>query len=178
MNRLALAGLCALALVPAASLAQNRYLGPKVGAFFPLDDTLRDRLGETWLTYGVSSTRPGVGMQRKFGFDYEIVSNSGSGSRVWMLAVTYGLMQPMGNKYDDNRMYWALRGGGAYVDYDIENGLNDIDGRQIGFAANAELGYVFGDRLKLAARYDWFGSYDGIDFHGFSLIAEYGIFRF
>jgi hypothetical protein len=176
-----------LACLAVPAFAQSdTWFGPEVGVFFPTSGKLRDALGNTWISLGAGSTRFVQGDGRKFAWDWETMSQSKSGSKVFMGSVSYGLVSPFtapkpysisqgGTAFQP---YYALRAGGSYIDYAVNINGGRTSGKRLGLNANAELGVMFGDRLKVAARYDFFPSHDGLNFSGLSLTARYGLLRF
>lgn len=177
----AVSALAAFAAVPAISSAQYEdfSVGPSVGLFFPADGELRRALGNSWFSFGFGGVRAGEYRERMLGFNYNVISKSQHNNTVFILAGSYGLVQPLGDANANTRPYFAVRGGLAYMDYALDaTGGNRLSGKKIGFNANAEFGVILGDRLTLAARYDLFSAQDGLSFNGLSLSLKYGLIRF
>ena len=165
----------ALSLMASAH-AQDRYLGPDVGVFFPNDTTLRNALGDNWISFGVSSMRDGVQQSRAMGTNWNIITQSKNGNKVFMGSYSYGIVMPLG--LSETRPYVAARGGLSYIDYALGPVNNRISGKQIGYNINLEAGLRFGDRVTLAARYDFFSKHDGLSFDGLSLSLSYALVKF
>lgn len=179
---LALAG---LAVAPMLAHAQaESFLGPSVGAFFPSDRTVRDELGDTWLSFGASRVKIDPNQKRSIAWDWNAFSKNGNGNKVFMLAATLGLTLPMGDVGAMTRPYFAVRGGLSYVDYAVGPSSPGgalaarVSGKRVGFNANAEVGVNVGHNFNISARYDLFPEYEGLRFSGFSLAAKWGIARF
>ncbi len=177
---IAVSAVAACVAVPAISSAQSEdlSLGPSVGLFFPMDEKLRDALGSSWFSIGLGGVKTGEYRERQLGFNYNIISKSQSGNKVFILAGSYGLVQPLAGADASTRPYFAIRGGLAYMDYALDVDNDRLSGKKIGINANAELGIILSDRLTLAARYDIFSAQDGLSFNGLSLSLKYGLVRF
>lgn len=175
-TRYAVVALAAL-IVPAFSHAQNQYLGPDVGVYYPTSATLKAALGDQWWSFGLSATKGGNG-EKAMGPSFNGVSQTKNGNRALMLSYSYGLYQPFaksGGRGNDGVIpFFALRGGVSYIDYRV--GL--ASGAKFGWNANAEVGIVFSDRMTLSARYDMFSQHDGLRFDGFSINLRYGLVGF
>jgi len=172
--------------VPALAQSQDRWFGPEVGIFYPTSAKLRDALGSSWVSLGAGATSLNQRQGRKMGWDWETVSQSKDGSKVFMGSVSYGLVMPLSGLPDVGlsrrisgmQPYWALRAGGSYIDYAVNVPGGRSSGKRMGLNANAELGVLIGDRLKVSARYDYFPEHDGLNFSGITLSARYGLLRF
>lgn len=179
-------GLLAVLAVPAAAQDDvSRYLGANIGVFFPSDGKLREALGDSWLSIGATAVTGESYARRAPSFDWEAISKSGSGNKVFMLAASYGFTFPLGQRRmgygmasTGARPYFAVRAGLSYVDYAIGVGAARVGAKRIGPNANAELGINIGDRLNVSARYDLMPAYDGYGFSGLSLSLKYGLLRF
>ncbi|MCW5937087.1 MAG: hypothetical protein KIT11_07265 [Fimbriimonadaceae bacterium] len=172
------AGTLALAMAVSA-LAQDNYGGVSVGFFLPSDSTLRDRLGASWFSFGASRIKVDGYKKRNIGFDWNGFSKERDGNKVFMLAGSIGLVQPIGMAGNMTRPYFAVRGGLSYIDYAVDvTGVRRESAKRIGFNANAEVGINVGERFTVSARYDVMPSYDGLNFSGFSVQLQYGLVRF
>ena len=176
-TRYAVVALAAL-IVPAASHAQNQYLGPDIGVYYPTSATLKAALGDQWWSFGLSATKSGTN-QKAMGPSFNGVSQTKNGNRALMLSYSYGLFQPMGGGgrrggNDGIIPFFALRAGASYIDYRI----GTASGSKFGYNANAEVGVIFSDRMTLSARYDIFSAHDGLRFDGFSINLRYGLVGF
>ena len=176
---LALATL-SLVAIPLAAQAQNsQFAGPEVGIFLPADADLRNALGSQWVSFGVSTMRQGSTVQRKLGTNFNLISQSKNGNKVFLGSYSFGVVIPFSeNGNSEFQPYIALRGGLNYTDYAISQGINRFSAKRIGYNANAEFGVQFGDRLTLSARYDLSPNYDGFSFNGLSLSLRYGLLKF
>ncbi|MFM9874710.1 MAG: hypothetical protein ACKVQS_14740 [Fimbriimonadaceae bacterium] len=180
---LALATLAIVAL-PIVAQAQydERYAGPEIGVFIPSDANLRNALGGTWYSFGISTMKQGSVVQRKLGTNFNLINQSKNGNKVFLGSYTLGLVMPLGSTGTRNlntnfQPYFAVRGGLNYTDYAITSGTR-LSAKRLGYNLNAELGVQVGDRFTLSARYDLSPSYDGFDFNGVSFALKYGIFKF
>lgn len=180
---LALASLAAIALPLVAQAQQlNQYAGPEIGVFIPSDANLRNALGGTWYSFGISTMKQGTVVQRKIGTNMNLISQSKNGNKVFLGSYTLGLVMPLGgsnprNLNTDFQPYFAVRGGLNYTDYAITQGTR-LSAKRIGYNLNAEFGVQVGDRFSVSARYDLSPSYDGFDFNGLSFSLKYGIVKF
>lgn len=151
-------------------------LGLQAGFFVPSSKALRDALGDSWFSFGIS---PSV-IKEKDGFkldwDLAITGRSRDGSRVTMIRPTFGATLGLG--VGEAVPYVAGRAGFAYVDYRIEQLGGRVSGRRVNPSMNFEAGILFSRRLGISVRYDWIGSSDGIGFSGFSLQASYQVLKF
>lgn len=190
MIRLSRTILPALGIIAAASAfgqSNQTFAGPELGVFFPADKSLRDALGNNWVSFGLGRLRVDQADKRRFAWDVEFTSQSKSGSKVFMGALSYGILMPLGGgsqPYALSRSglnispYAAIRAGGSYIDFAVNTNPGRQSGKRIGLNANAELGILIGDRINLSARYDLNPSHNGLSFSGLTLSARYGLFRF
>lgn len=174
----------ALVAIPMIAQAQynERYAGPEIGIFIPSDPDLRNALGGTWYSFGVSTMRQGNVVKRNLGTNFNVISQSKNGNKVFLGSYTLGLVMPlgstgMGNLNTDFQPYVALRGGLNYTDYAITQGTR-LSAKRLGYNINAELGIQVGDRFTVSARYDLSPGYDGFDFNGLSFSLKYGLVKF
>jgi hypothetical protein len=181
-----------VALVGAAALSPAQsgqaWAGPELGVFFPTSGKLREALGNSWISFGAGTLRTSqTSERRRLALDWETVSQSKSGSKVFMGAVSYGYVIPLGDAGEtfgiqrgqsNFQPYAALRAGASYIDFAVNTNGGRESGKRLGLNANAELGVLVGDRLRVAARYDIFPSHNGLNFSGLTLSARYGLFRF
>jgi hypothetical protein len=178
----------ALLGLAAISSAQQSWVGPELGVYLPTSGKLRDALGDRWVSFGAGFLRQQEQPSRRMSWDWEAVSQSKNGSKVFMAAVSYGYNIPFGSQGQLPNMiqteratfqpYAALRAGGSYIDFAVNTDGKRESGKRVGLNANAELGVLVGDRLKLSARYDFFPTHNGLDFSGVTLSVRYGLFRF
>lgn len=164
--------------VTASAHAQTRYIGPDIGVYYPSSSTLRDALGDAWFSIGATTMRDGVLQSKALGTNWNVVSKSNGGNKVFMGSYSLGLFQPLGGPEQQTRPFFAVRGGLSYIDYAIGPTNNRTSGKRLGYNANAEFGIMFGERLSLSARYDVFSEHDGLNFDGLSLSLRYGLARF
>ncbi|ARU42426.1 hypothetical protein CCB80_15205 [Armatimonadetes bacterium Uphvl-Ar1] len=178
---LALATLSLVAIPMAAQAQNSQYAGPEIGVFLPADADLRNALGSQWYSFGISTMRQGATVERKVGTNFNLISQSKNGNKVFLGSYTVGLVIPFNSVAggsNDFQPYFAVRGGLNYTDYAISQGVNRFSAKRLGYNANAEFGVQFGDRLTLAARYDISPEYQGFNFNGLSLSLKYGIVKF
>lgn len=175
---LALAAAVAALAVPVAAHAQEGYFGPQVGFFFPASKELRDELGESWLSFGISRIRHFGPGQSDIAYDFNAISQNRSGSRVFILSGSIGWVVPLTDTDSDTQPYAALRGGLAYFDYAVDTSGGRVSGSGLGANGNAAIGITFGGRFNIEARYDVFNSQDGLTFNGLTLAARFGLARF
>lgn len=174
---LPLLAVAAVVVVPMAAQAQT-FLGPQAGVYLPTSSFLRDKLGESWFSFGAGRMNMNQARTRKFGSDFNVTSKRANGNALFMAAASYGIVSPLGDPQATTRPYWAVRGGLSYIDYAISDGLARHSGKRLGYNFNAEIGIIFQDRLSLSARYDFFSQHEGINFNGFSINLKYGLAKF
>ena len=90
---IALASLCIVAL-PIVAQAQDRYVGPELGVFLPADANLRAALGSQWYSIGVSTMKQGTLIERKIGTNFNLISQSKNGNKVFMGSYSIGIVLP------------------------------------------------------------------------------------
>ena len=181
-NRILALVAMSLVALPLVAQAQDRYVGPEIGVFIPADASLRSALGSQWYSIGVSTMKQGTMIQRKVGTNFNLISQSKNGNKVFMGSYTLGVVIPFNTNTrsmnTDFQPYFAVRGGLNYTDYAISQGLTRLSGKNLGYNVNAELGVQMGDRFTLSARYDITPDYDGFNFDGLSFSLRYGIVKF
>ncbi len=179
MKLIRLTSLCLLA-TPLASLAHaDSFVGPELGLFFPTDSTLRSALGNSWFSFGVGRLNMDEYSAKSLKPSWNAISQTKNGSKVFMFAYTYGYVYPLGDAKSGSVPYYSIRGGLSYVDYAVQQSpANRISGKTLGYNLNAEVGILLGEKLTVSARYDVFGSHDGLKFDGLSLSVKYGLFKF
>lgn len=180
MKRVIGSSLLVVAALSATTVAQAqaRYIGVDAGVYFPSSGTLRDALGDSWFSIGATTMRAGVQQSRSLGTNWNVISKTNGGNKVFMGSYSLGLFQPLGDVRDSARPFFALRGGLSYIDYAIGPQSDRISGKRIGYNANVEAGFMFGDRLTLSARYDVFSEHSGLNFDGLSFSLRYGLASF
>jgi hypothetical protein len=159
----------------------NELFGPEVGLFFPADSVLRNRIGSQWTTIGLGGINPNEGQRKVGGTNFNIISGSSAGNKIFLGAYTLGIVEPLGDTRRRGGVvpYFALRGGISYSDYAVTVATNNrVSGKRVGWNGNAELGFIWDSRLALTARYDLFPRYDGLRFDGLSVSLRYGLFNF
>jgi hypothetical protein len=165
-------------VVPTAARAQDGYFGPQVGFFFPASKVLRDELGESWLSFGISKVRNFERNQSDIAYDFNAISQSRNGSRVFILSGSIGWVAPLAAADESTQPYAALRGGLAYFDFAVDTPSGRKTDSGVGINANAALGVTFSGRFNIEARYDVWNSQQGISFNGLTLAARLGLARF
>jgi len=174
---LTLLAVAAVAVVPFAASAQV-FIGPQAGVYLPNSSFLRDKLGDSWFSFGAGRMNVQQAKERKFGSDFNIISKRANGNALFMASATYGVVMPFGDGEGNIRPYGAIRGGLSYIDYAITDGLVRRGGKKVGYNFNAEVGVIFNNRLALSARYDFFSEHEGINFNGLSINLKYGLVQF
>ncbi len=161
-----------------AAQAQTRYIGPDIGVFYPSSSTLRDALGDSWFSIGATTMRDGVQQAKALGTNWNVISKSNGGNKVFMGSYSLGIYQPLSGPENSIRPFFALRGGAAYIDYALGPSNARTAGKRLGYNANVEFGITFNEKLSLSARYDVFSKYDGLSFDGLSLSLRYALVKF
>ncbi|MBV6457943.1 MAG: hypothetical protein HONBIEJF_01063 [Fimbriimonadaceae bacterium] len=176
----AIAAFLTILVNPARSqaLELSEYgLGISFGAYFPQSREVRDALGGTWISYGVSPMRREHPSGWKFDIGFDYIGRSKNGNRVSVLGVGFGVRKVFGTA-NEFRPYVAAHIGPAYQDYAIFRGAQRVADRRFGLMGNLEVGVIISDRLKIRARYVPISKSDGFDFSGFSIGVSYQVFRF
>ncbi len=153
------------------------YWGPHLGLFFPSSTKMRNLLGSTWYSFGVGPTRFDVKEGLSVSTDLHFISQRRNGNKVFIALPTVGVTQALGRPDNATQPYARLQAGLVYMDYSITDGVYKSK-KRFGVSANAEVGFVLNERLKIAARYDWMSSYDKLSFNGLSLNVVYQLFKF
>jgi hypothetical protein len=179
-------GLSALALVAATTAfgqrdgTRDNYLGVEVGAYFPTDAKIRDIFGTSVLKVGFNYGNVGRQADKwRLTYNFNFISAEKDGNRFFLLPVTAAVGRVFGEEGASTRTYVRAGIGLAYMDYGIDvTSVDRRSGRKILPTANAELGVILSDRLRLAGSYSWFSKTDGFDFSGFQLTLSYNLVRF
>ncbi|MGE0001623.1 MAG: outer membrane beta-barrel protein [Fimbriimonadaceae bacterium] len=181
--RRVLAALLALSSASAFAQYEQLGLGPSAGIFFPTSSTLREALGDSWLSFGIGVTN-GAQIKRKAGLDWNFISQNSGGNRVLVITPSFGVMVPFQDKQVMGNVgaqfYGAARAGVSYIDYGITRPGAAIreTGRKFTFDGNVELGAGLGQMWKAYIRYDLMQKVDDFDFSGLSLGVSYSLFKF
>ena len=170
--------LAAVAAPVAATADEDSYFGPQIGLFYPANQTLRDALGDSWFSFGASRIRVFDLQERKWAHDWQAISQSRMGSKIFILTGSAGYVVPFASSGSDTQPYFAIRAGLAYIDYAINAPGGRRSAKRIGVNGNAAVGVSVGRRFNLEARYDVFNGYDGMTFNGLTLSLRFGMLRF
>ncbi|CAN5396206.1 hypothetical protein BH11ARM2_BH11ARM2_10720 [soil metagenome] len=180
---LALLGLAAFA----SAQSNGVSVGPTVGGYFFTDRVVRDAFSYPVLSYGFSPVPTGRPAPNKVQPDFNIVSASKNGNKLFLLPVTASYELQLIKKspygvYDREAAFvpfLRLLAGPAYYDYALtdSNGVRR-SGKQVGLTAGAVLGVSINKRLTLSGSYNFFSKVDQLDFSGFSLNLTYSLTRF
>lgn len=157
-------------------MAQQPNIGVRVGVFFPTSSTVKNALGDTWLSYGFNFGTIENVDGRKMGGDTFFVTREARGNRLFLGTLSYGVTVPLGayNRTTQFRPFFAVRGGISYADYRI----GAVGGSNIIFNANAELGVNLTENFQVSIRYDMNTRTRGFDLSGGSLTARYNLLSF
>lgn len=175
----ALLTLTALAVVSSAQDFDFRGLwGVRVGVSRFVDGDMKNYLGNDKIALGISPVRIAAPGDWKISTDLEFTFANENGNRATLVPFTLGVTKRFGENRESSP-YIAFRGGLAYVDYAVTDKFMVRHSRRgVLPTANAEVGIVFHERVKLAARYDWFPSTDGLKFDAVQLNLTIGLFKF
>ena len=185
MDRRPLLALATLALAAPACAqfggAEDRFnLGARIGVYLPTDSAIRDAFGNSIVTYGIGSVggrRPTPG---KITPEVDFISASRNGNRLFIGSLTFGYEYHFSKQLEQTTIPYArVFGGAAYFDYGINTSANTrVSARKVGLNYGAEVGLLFVNRVRLAARYNAFTEQDGFNFNGVVLTATANLFRF
>jgi hypothetical protein len=174
------ASLLALATAATAQGQRNSPLfGAEVGVYYFQDSQLSDIFGAT-PSIGVGSVSPDRGRRQAWRSysDIGLIRADKDGSRLLMVPVTFGLVYSFANtERDAAQPYFRFGGGFAYTDYAINTNAGRMSGSKFLPTGMAELGVVFINRIRLAARYNWFQETDDLSFRGLELSLSYVFVR-
>jgi hypothetical protein len=107
----------------------------------------------------------------------ELLAANKNGNRLFIGTLTYGYERHLTAENSVTVPYVRVFAGGAYFDYGIDQIGGRKSAKRFGTTGGAEVGVVFANRLRLAAKYNVFSKQDGFDFNGFSLSATYSLFK-
>ncbi|MCC6404304.1 MAG: outer membrane beta-barrel protein [Fimbriimonadaceae bacterium] len=173
----------ALSSAPAFAQYDQIGLGPSAGIYMPSSSTLRDALGDSWISFGIGVTN-GAQIKRKMGMDWNFVSQNSRGNRVLIITPSFGIMMPFQQQQVMGpvgaQFYGAARAGVSYIDYGITRpgSLVRDSARRFTLDGNVELGAGLGQMWKAYIRYDLMQKVDDFDFSGLSLGVSYSLFKF
>jgi hypothetical protein len=167
-----------LAIAASHALAQGTPLyGISVGGYFPTDGEIRDLVGKSFLQLGFS---PNVGVSKeKFSLRPELVyiGGSGHGNRFSIFAIPITAVMPLSLTDQKTTPYIAAGAGLTYFDYDITRpGPTNFRRSGVGAITHFEAGMVFGDRVKLSARYNILSGSQGFNFNGIQVGISWQFF--
>lgn len=144
-----------------------------------MDSEIRDLVGKSFLQLGIS---PGVGITKErysISPEFAYIGGSGNGNRFSIFAVPITITMPLGVVAKDGNVPYVAAGLGlTYFDYDITRpSLTRHRDSGIGTIAHVEGGIVFGDRIRLSARYNMMSEHDSFNFNGFQLGLAWQFFK-
>ena len=168
---------------------ERPYFGVKLGAFLPTDSEMQDMFGSAIFVFGISMddfTKQPDKWRLTGDFDFIVGKNDpDSGdlfpeNKMFLLPITASMGRVFGSDSSKARPYVRFGAGFAYMDYSV---TRPSTGERFSVkrgvpTANAEVGLFIGDRVRLAARYDWFAKADDFDFSGLQLTATLNLIRF
>lgn len=155
------------------------YIGVRAGTSFFVDSDMRDYFGKGRITFGITPVKVAGPSGWKVDTDLDVQVARDNGNRLLMIPFTVGIGRPFGDAKNGTRPYAAVRAGVAYVDYGITDKFNvRQEEKKVVPTANVEVGLIFSERMKLAARYDYFGRTNGLRFDGFQINLSVGLFKF
>lgn len=171
---IAFAALATLAPAAHAQQTSNLNFGGSVGVYMPTNSRVKDAFGSSVFNIGigpVGSNRPSSGSLTP---SIDFLSASNDGNRLFIGTLTYGYERHLAEGL--TVPYVRVFGGGAYFDYGIDQPGGRESAKRIGGVAGAEIGLVFAQRLRVAARYNFYTKQD-FDFNGLTLTATYALFK-
>lgn len=166
--------------VAAAANAQNSdpktYLGGTVGVYMPTNSLIKERLGNSTVTFGLGNVGDMPADARKIASDFDFISASKDGNRLFIGSLTFGYTRRLGSSlYSTTVPYVKLFAGPSYFDYAVDTVGGRTSGKRFGLNYGAEAGLLFVNRVKLSARYMGLSEQKGLDFSGFILSATVNI---
>lgn len=166
--------------VTAAAHAQysdpKTYLGGSVGIYMPTNSMIRDRLGNSTVTFGLGNVGDLPNEAKRIASDFDFITASKDGNRLFVGSLTFGYTRRLGSSlYKTTVPYVKLFAGPSYFDYAVDTTGGRLSGKKIGLNYGAEAGLLFVNRVKLSARYMGLSEQKGLDFSGFILSATVNI---
>jgi len=165
------------------------YFGLKLGVFMPTDGEMRDMFGSTVFAFGISMddfSRQPDKWRLTADFDFIVGRHDPDDddlfpeNKMFLLPVTASIGRVFGGDSSRARPYVRFGAGVAYMDYSVtrpSTGERFSTKRGVP-TANAEVGMLISDRVRISARYDWFAKADDFDFSGLKLTASVNLIRF
>lgn len=169
--------------VSASAAAQyedaKSYLGGQVGVYLPSDSLIRDRLGNSTVSFGLGNVGSSIADAKKLNSTFDFITASKGDNKLFVGSLSLGLEKRLDKQlYSSTIPYVKVFGGPSYFDYGIETTSGRKSGKKFGLNYGAEVGLLFVNRVKLAARYNAFSKQDGLDFSGFVLSATFNVLGF
>jgi len=157
------------------------YLGIKGGFYFPTNSEIRDIFGSAIPVFGISVddiTKQADKWRLTANADF--ITGSKDGNKFFAMPVTASFGRIFGNRDDTMRPYVRFGAGVAYLDYSITRPSNGdrFSTKRLGASADAEIGLIIGERLRISGKYQWLSKADDFDFGGFQLVATYQLIKF
>jgi outer membrane autotransporter protein len=156
--------------------AQIPNLGATAGLYFPVSREMRDAFGNSIFRFGFGQAAQSKTGNLKIGTSFDIITANHDGNRLFMLPVTLEVEQQLTmNPGATTKPYAKAFIGAAFIDYGITQNGNRFSSQVIRPTLGAELGLVFAERLRLAARYNAFQKTGGFDFSGVSVSLTFNL---
>src|SRR5579862_7123456 len=152
----------ATAIAGAQSSSTGTYLGVDVGAYFPINSTIRNVFGSTIPGVGISFANNNQPDKLTTSFNFGVIGANKNGNRFVAIPVTLGLGREYGGTGTSVRPFWRAGAGAAYLDYSIDanNSGNPIASHKIALTAVGEVGIMLSERVRLSASYNYFSKQD------------------
>jgi hypothetical protein len=168
---------------------ERPYFGIKVGFFMPSNGETRDMFGSTVFAFGISmddfSRQPD---KWRLTADIDFITGRHDPddndlfpeNKFFALPLTASIGRVFGADSSKMRPYVRIGAGVAYMDYSVTRPSTGerFSAKRGVPTANAEAGIFISDRIRVAARYDWFAKVDEFDFSGLQLTATFNLIRF
>lgn len=174
------AAVLALSSFAAAQNQKDPNWGVSVGYYIPTSGEIRDQFGDALLRYGISPISNKYSKNWAVTPDVSILSASKDGSRAFVLPLSLNLTKGF-DQGNGTKTFVSFGAGPAYFDYKlfrlVGSDVVEYKDKTVGWNANVEVGLLVNRRFSLEARYDWFQEQDGFDLSGWSISANYALFR-
>jgi hypothetical protein len=145
-----------------------------LGKYYPISKEVRTILGNSWLVYGFTPETKPIKNGLDSDLDFRLILAKNGINRVTLFTPSAGISWWRQSDNSNTKGFLTTRMGLMFVDYN----LTGTSHQNIGFAANCEAGLIFGNRLRIGARYDLFTEQETFNFSGASIFAEYSLFKF
>ncbi|MCC7230956.1 MAG: outer membrane beta-barrel protein [Fimbriimonadaceae bacterium] len=174
-------GVSAMASAREGDTGKGTNIGIRSGVYFPTNSEIRDIFGSDIIVVGLSFDDFSKQADNwKIKADFDFITGKDGSNKFFAMPVTASIGQVYGKPGDSSRPFVRFGAGTAYFDYSITRPSNSTrySSKRFGFSADAEVGVIVGNKLRLSAKYVWLSKVDDFDFSGLQLTVTYNILKF